>query len=128
MLSNLQKKSLRKIKNGIEKGIVGAFLKNNRGCAYELNGKYCAVGVLFNKKQLADLEKRKLNESGIQYVCNNIGRENLIVVTGFDVEELELLQYLHDDESQDGKITTDSKLYKTVVECLKANSVKPLTE
>ena len=126
MLTTLQKKSLSKIKEGIEKGIVGAFLEDYRGCAYELNGKYCAVGVLFNKKQLADLKKRELNECSIQPVCYAIGERNLIAVTGFNLNELGKLQFLHDDESYIGKISINSNLYKTVNNCLETNSLDSL--
>ncbi len=71
-------------------------------CEYRYaSGNNCAVGSLFSKAQLMDIDARGENESAILYVADNIGRKNIEAVTGMSLKELESLQDIHDSAVQD---------------------------
>ena len=70
-------------------------------CAYVYpSGNNCAVGSLFSKEQLKDIERLELNEMSIDYVADKIGEKNIEAVTGMTMFELESLQKTHDEVLQ----------------------------
>lgn len=78
-----------------EAGELGAF-DEYEVCMYRYGGKRCAVGALFNKAQLDDIQKRDLNAVSIRAVASDIGHRNIETVTGFTLDELDMIQREHD--------------------------------
>lgn len=71
-------------------------------CEYRYSsGNNCAVGSLFSKAQLLNIEAKGENESAILYLADSIGRKNIETVTGMRLKELEKLQDIHDTAVQD---------------------------
>jgi hypothetical protein len=69
------------------------------GCEYEYpSGNNCAVGSLFSKAQLKDIRAQHANGTSIGYLAKyQMGVRNIETVTGMKIEELEILQRIHDD-------------------------------
>lgn len=72
---------------------------DDRGCLYEaLDGKHCGVGCLFTPEQHAWIQERYLNSDSIEELAVSMGKESLFLTTGMSIDELNELQYYHDDE------------------------------
>lgn len=71
-------------------------------CQYRYaSGNNCAVGSLFSKAQLKDIQAKHANDSGIDWLARReIGVRNIETVTGMKIEELTILQQIHDDTLQ----------------------------
>ena len=66
-------------------------------CQYQYpSGNNCAVGSLFSKAQLKNIQERNLNSMSIGYATTAIGLKNIQTVTGMTLKELQKLQTIHD--------------------------------
>ena len=100
------KESLEHIIKQAKKGKIGPSAEKNDSigsCNYRYaSGNNCAVGSLFSKAQLRDIQARGGNAYSIAYVANGgsggigVSWKNIEAVTGLKKPQLEALQSIHD--------------------------------
>lgn len=70
-------------------------------CQYSYpSGNNCAIGALFSKRQLKHIEKNGMNGMSIGAVVTFVGKRNIEAVTGMELDELKVIQKIHDDTLQ----------------------------
>ena len=71
-------------------------------CEYRYaSGNNCAVGALFSKAQLDQIDAWGCTSTSInQLALVNIGKRNVETITGMKLKELEIIQKIHDDTLQ----------------------------
>jgi hypothetical protein len=81
----------------LDAGRLGA--RTIGGCVYESkDGKHCGVGCLFTPEQHECIQISGLGRHNVISLCESIGKKNLFHMTGMGVEELSMIQVLHDNE------------------------------
>jgi hypothetical protein len=104
-----------KLLRRFNKGLLGA-MDDSGDCIYKSGKQTCGVGALFNAAQLKDIQKRDLNNTRIGSVATYIGQKNIEAVTGFTIEELELMQTMHDAAYNGFKKWLEMKILEESIE------------